>query len=90
LALNEREESERSKTILLFFVKLSGGLIGEIVPGYEVVISTTSGGNSTYSNYTNYSTYKSPYGINEIGDYTFVGTEIASPNFQGRISDTNI
>ena len=52
--------------------------------------TTTSGGNSTYSNYTNYSTYKSPYGINEIGDYTFVGTEIASPNFQGRISDTNI
>jgi hypothetical protein len=37
-----------------------------------------------YSNrfYTNYSTYKSPYGINDLQDYTFVGTEIASPNIR--------
>ena len=47
MTLNDREESERSKTTLLFFVKLSGGLIGEIVPGYEVVISIISGGNLT-------------------------------------------
>lgn len=47
MALNEREESERSKTILLFLVKLSGGLIGEIVPDWDDVILTTSGGNLT-------------------------------------------
>lgn len=42
----------------------------------------TSSSLDLYANrfYTNYSTYKSPYGLNEIGNYTFVGTEIASPN----------
>ena len=31
-----------------------------------------------YSNkfYTNYSTFRSPNGLNEIGDFTFVGTEL--------------
>jgi hypothetical protein len=43
----------------------------------------TSASFDLYSNkfYTNYSIYKSPYGINELGNYTFVGTEVASPNF---------
>ena len=44
-----------------------------------------------YSNrfYTNYSTYKSPYGLNELGDYTFVGTNIASPNTRTNTTNTD-
>jgi hypothetical protein len=44
----------------------------------------TSSSFDLYSNrfYTNYSTYKSPYGINDLEDYTFIGTEIASPNIR--------
>lgn len=38
----------------------------------------TSSSFDLYSNrfYTNYSTYKSPYGLNELNDYTFVGTKL--------------
>jgi hypothetical protein len=45
-----------------------------------------------YSNrfYTNYSTHRSPYGLNEIGDYTFVGTEVSSPNYRRSGLCTNI
>lgn len=44
----------------------------------------TSASFDLYSNrfYTNYSNYRSPYGLNEIGDYTFVGTEVSSPNYR--------
>jgi len=43
----------------------------------------TSSSFDLYSNrfYTNYSTYRSPYGLNELGNYTFVGTEVSSPNY---------
>jgi hypothetical protein len=33
--------------------------------------------------YKNYSYKRSPTGLNLIGDYTFVGTEIASPSYSG-------
>lgn len=46
-----------------------------------------------YSNkfYTNYSTYRSPTGLNIIGDYTFVGTEItsATPTISPNATPTN-
>lgn len=47
-----------------------------------------------YSNrfYTNYSTFRSPKGLNELGDYTFVGTEVidgATPTIDGAIKVTN-
>lgn len=47
-----------------------------------------------YSNkfYTNYSTFRSPNGLNEIGDFTFVGTEIlenATPTIDGATTVTN-
>lgn len=44
----------------------------------------SSGSFDLYSNrfYTNYSNYRSPYGLNEVGDYTFVGTEVSSPNYR--------
>lgn len=47
-----------------------------------------------YSNeyYTNYSTYRSEYGINTIGDYTFVGTSLisgATPTVSGASIVTN-
>jgi len=43
----------------------------------------TSSSFDLYSNrfYTNYSTYRSSYGLNEMGNYTFVGTDVASPNY---------
>ena len=47
-----------------------------------------------YSNrfYTNYSTFRSPNGLNEIGDFTFVGTEVlnnAPPTIDGSVAVTN-
>lgn len=47
-----------------------------------------------YSNrfYTNYSTFRSPNGINELGDFTFVGTKIlenATPTINGANTVTN-
>lgn len=47
-----------------------------------------------YSNrfYTNYSTFRSPNGLNELGDFTFVGTKIidgATPTIDGSIKVTN-
>jgi hypothetical protein len=47
-----------------------------------------------YSNrfYTNYSTFRSANGLNELGDFTFVGTEIisgATPTIQGGTKVTN-
>jgi hypothetical protein len=47
-----------------------------------------------YSNrfYTNYSTFRSPNGLNEIGDFTFVGTEVlnnATPTIDGSVAVTN-
>jgi hypothetical protein len=47
-----------------------------------------------YSNrfYTNFSTLRSPHGINELGDYTFVGTELrpdATPTLDGTTKVTN-
>jgi hypothetical protein len=47
-----------------------------------------------YSNrfYTNYSTFRSPNGLNELGDFTFVGTEIledATPTIDGSVKVTN-
>lgn len=47
-----------------------------------------------YSNkfYTNYSTYRSKDGLNELGDFTFVGTEIlpnATPTVDGATKVTN-
>ena len=47
-----------------------------------------------YSNrfYTNYSTLRSPNGLNEIGDFTFVGTQVlnnATPTIDGSVSVTN-
>ena len=47
-----------------------------------------------YSNkfYTNYSTFRSPNGVNQIGDFTFVGTEIlegATPTIDGATTVTN-
>lgn len=47
-----------------------------------------------YSNrfYTNYSTFRSQYGLNELGDYTFVGTQIlqnATPTIDGALKVTN-
>lgn len=47
-----------------------------------------------YSNkfYTNYSTFRSPNGLNQIGDFTFVGTEIlenATPTIDGATTVTN-
>jgi|LakMenE18May11ns_1017448.scaffolds.fasta_scaffold9815210_2 hypothetical protein len=47
-----------------------------------------------YSNrfYTNYSTFRSKNGLNELGDFTFVGTEIlpnATPTIEGSTKVTN-
>lgn len=46
-----------------------------------------------YSNrfYTNYSTYRSSTGLNLLGDYTFVGTEILSstPTISASATPTN-
>lgn len=47
-----------------------------------------------YSNrfYTNYSTFRSQNGLNELGDFTFVGTEIlpnATPTIQNATKVTN-
>jgi len=42
--------------------------------------------------YTNYSTFRSPNGLNEIGDFTFVGTEVlnnATPTIDGSVAVTN-
>ena len=42
--------------------------------------------------YTNYSTFRSPNGLNQIGDFTFVGTEIlenATPTIDGATTVTN-
>lgn len=41
--------------------------------------------------YTNYSTHRSSTGINVLGDYTFVGTELlsSSPNLLGDSTPTN-
>ena len=41
--MKDSDESERSKTTVWFFIKLIGGFIGEIVPGWDVKILTTSG-----------------------------------------------
>lgn len=46
-----------------------------------------------YSNkfYTNYSTYRSATGLNLLGDYTFVGTELSSstPTISANATPTN-
>lgn len=47
-----------------------------------------------YSNrfYNNYSTYRSKNGVNEIGDFTFVGTQTlpnATPTISGATKVTN-
>lgn len=47
--------------------------------------SWTTAGIDLYSNqfYTNYSTYRSRFGLNTLGDNTFVGLEYASPSVSG-------